>query len=313
MKVLVHFLFLFFILPFFSYSQTVEEVTLNTPIGDIEGILLLPDIINKKIPVALIIAGSGPTDRDGNGPMLKNNSLKMLAEGLAENGIATLRYDKRGVAKSIGAGMNEAELRFEIYIEDAMSWAKFLDTDKRFSDIIIIGHSEGSLIGIMASKGSNVNRFVSLAGVGRGAADIIREQLSIQPPVVLETAEPILVKLENGETTDDVPPGLFTLFRPSVQPYLISWFKYNPVNEFAKLDKPCLVIQGTTDIQVKTIDAEFLAKANSKAKLVIIEGMNHILKPSLPNRIENIKTYSNPDLSLHEELIPSIVSFVRKK
>ncbi|MEN8250056.1 MAG: alpha/beta fold hydrolase [Bacteroidota bacterium] len=305
--------FLLFVLslPTISFSQTEEIVSIEVDSCKLEGTLLLP-ISKKKMPVALIIAGSGPTDRDGNNPMMKNNSLKMLAEGLADNGIASLRYDKRGVGKSAYAGSKEIDLRFEHYVEDAKSWVDFLIDDKRFRDIIITGHSEGSLLGMIAAQNKHVDKFVSLAGVGRPAADILREQLGAQPPIVLETADPILAKLENGETSDDVPPGLFTLFRPSVQPYLISWFKYNPAKEIAHLDKPVLLIQGTTDIQVKTRDAELLSNSNTKAEIEIIEGMNHVLKPSVIDRMENIKTYNNPDLSLHEALVPTIVSFIER-
>src|SRR6218665_2726569 len=128
------------------------------------GTLTTPDL-TKKYPVALIIAGSGPTDRNGNNAIMKNNSLKMLAEALAKNGIASLRYDKRGIGESKPAGGDsESSLVFENYIQDAKSWINFLRQDKRFSKVIVIGHSEGSLIGMIA--GAKADKFVSIAGVG---------------------------------------------------------------------------------------------------------------------------------------------------
>lgn len=291
------------------YAQKEENITLTTKTGNIEGTLLFPEKENN-VPVALIIAGSGPTDRDGNNPYMKNNSLKMIATGLSENGIATLRYDKRGIAKSKDAGLQESDLRFENYIDDAKHWVELLKKDKRFNQVVVIGHSEGSLIGMIALQQTNVDKFISIAGVGRPAADILRTQLAGQPPVVLDAALPIIDQLEKGDTIAEVPQMLNALFRPSVQPYIISWFKYDPQIEIAKLKIPILIIQGTTDIQVNVDEAELLKKANSKAELKIIEGMNHILKEVEIDRQKNIQTYSQPDLPLKEELINIIFKFI---
>jgi len=301
-------LVLFFLIPN-SFAQTEEIVSLETDFGKLEGTLMTPEG-NKKFPLALIIAGSGPTDRDGNNTVMKNNSLKMLAKGLANNGIGSLRYDKRGVGNSKEAGIEESDLRFENYIEDAKGWVALLNKDKRFKKFIIIGHSQGSLIGMIASQSKNVDKYVSIAGVGRPAADILREQLAAQPPIVLEYAEPILKKLKKGETTEEVPPALYSLFRPSVQSYMISWFKYNPQVEIAKLDKPILIIQGTTDIQITVFDANKLSEANNKAEKLIIEGMNHVLKESVIDRPQNIATYSDPELPLINGLIEKIAIFI---
>ncbi len=175
-------------------GQSEKVVILKTGTGKLEGTLLIPEA-KVTIPVALIIAGSGPTDRDGNNPMMKNNSLKMLATELLKNGIASLRYDKRGISKSKNAGLKESDLRFENYIEDTEGWIEFLKQDKRFCEIIVIGHSEGSLIGIIASQQKNVAKFISIAGAGQSADKTIREQLEAQPLIVLEQASPILDKL----------------------------------------------------------------------------------------------------------------------
>lgn len=304
-----------FLLIFVFYSpangQTEDTMLLDTGSGIIEGSLFLPDA-NPTSSVALIIPGSGPTDRDGNNTFMKNNSLKMLAQGIAKEGIASLRYDKRGVGKSLSAGVKEIDLRFENYIEDAKSWIGLLDNDQRFHNIIVIGHSEGSLIGMIASKKESVDKFISIAGVAQPAGIIIRKQLEAQPPYVLEQSLPILEKLESGEEVDSIPPMLFSLFRPSVQPYLISYFKYNPAEEIKKLKKPVLIVQGTTDIQVEVEEAEKLSASNPDARKVIIEGMNHVLKVADMNRLENIKTYSDPDLPLESSLVETIAGFIKE-
>ena len=292
------------------FAQATDgAVTLETQTGNIEGTLLLPPTGNN-VPVVLIIAGSGPTDRNGNNPMMTNNSLKMIAEGLSEKGIATLRYDKRGIAESQGAGVNESDLRFEIYVEDAIEWVEWLQKDGRFSEIYILGHSEGSLIGMIAAQEKEVKKFISVAGIGSPAGEILREQLNAQSSMALELALPYLEKLEKGETIEEVPKMLYSLFRPSVQPYMISWLKYDPSKEIAKLKKPVLIVQGTTDIQVPVSEAEKLAAANKQAEVRIIEGMNHVLKESEPDRQKNLQTYTNPTLPLKKGLIDAIVEFI---
>jgi pimeloyl-ACP methyl ester carboxylesterase len=283
---------------------------LATNTGDISGILLLPESTAKP-PVVLMIAGSGPTDRNGNNPMMTNNSLKMLAEGLVENTIASVRFDKRGVGQSAGAAISESELRFEDYIDDVLAWIDLLVKDSRFGDLIVLGHSEGSLIGMVAAQSKHVDKYISVAGAGIPVGGLLRKQLKNQPPFVLEQSMPIIEKLEQGETVENVPQMLFSLFRPSIQSYMISWMKYDPSAEIAKLKCPSLIIQGSTDIQVDISDAEKLSGSNKKAKKVIIDGMNHIFKPAPSDRLQNAATYNNPDLPLAEGFITKIVNFIK--
>jgi pimeloyl-ACP methyl ester carboxylesterase len=303
-------LLLLLFIPLVSFGQE-EEITLETKTGDIKGSLLIPSVL-EKTAVVLIIAGSGPTDRNGNNPMMTNNSLKMLAKELQKNGIASVRYDKRGIGESKNSGLQEIDLRFEDYVQDVEGWIKLLKEDERFSNIIVLGHSEGSLIGMIASHKQEAKKFISVAGVGIPAGDILRKQLKGQPQFILDESLKIIEKLENGETVEKVSQMLYSLFRPSVQPYMISWFKYNPQIEIAKLNKPILIIQGTTDIQVSVSDADKLASANKKSQKQIIEGMNHILKEAELDRQKNIQTYSMPDLPLKKELIKFIVKFIEE-
>ncbi|SBV90836.1 alpha/beta hydrolase [uncultured Dysgonomonas sp.] len=297
---------------------TEEPIVLKTSTGDIYGTLKVP-VNNKPIPVALIIAGSGPTDRNGNQRQMKNNSLKMLSDGLFYNNIATLCFDKRGIAESKAAGKDEADLRFDDYINDVRSWIDLLAKDKRFSEIAIVGHSEGSLIGMIAAQDNKkVSRYIYIAGVGEPAANILKEQLSkqmaTQPQVAKDMIFSYIDKLEKGETITDVPASLNMLFRPSVQPYMISWFKYNPQEEISKLTIPVLILQGTTDIQVTVKQAELLADANSKAQKIIIDKMDHVMKNSettdQPTQIKD--SYTNLDKPVMPEVIKNISSFIKE-
>ncbi len=295
---------------FNSFATSIEKVvSIETGTGKLEGTLLTGNLNDSKT-IALIIAGSGPTNRDGNNPTMINNSLKMLANELAKIGISSLRYDKRGIGKSKSSGLKESDLRFENYINDASSWIEYLNNLNRFNKIVVIGHSEGSLIGMVASQQKNVDKFISIAGAGHPIDQTIREQLKTQPPIVIEQSTPILDKLLQGEIVENIPAFLNSLFRPSVQPYMISWFKYDPQKEISKLNKPVLIVQGSTDIQVSLMDADKLAAANKKAEKVVIQKMNHIFKEASLDRQSNFQTYNQPELPIKPELIKVIGEFI---
>lgn len=285
------------------------SVTLHTQTGDIEGTLTIP-LAADRMPVALIIAGSGPTDRDGNGPLIKTDTYKQLAHALALHKIAALRYDKRGVGKSMAAMKSEKELRFDDYVQDAREWIAWLRQDKRFTGITLIGHSEGSLVGMLAAQ-EGIDHFISLAGAGFAADSILKQQLGAQP-LLRERSFSIIDSLKAGLTVTQVPPVLFTVFRPSVQPYMISWFKYDPAIIIARLNIPVLILQGTNDLQINVADAERLHAANAKSELVILDGVNHVLK-KVADMAENQRSYRDPALQLDERLVNAIVEFMKRK
>ena len=295
----------------YSDSVTVSPYNLTTSTGTIMGTLSFPATASKT-PVVLIIAGSGPTDRNGNNPMMKNESLRMLAQALATKGIASVRFDKRGIAASAAAGKSEAEMRFDDYIQDAKAWIELLKQDARFSKVIVAGHSEGSLIGMVAALGK-ADGFISIAGGGKSADRILKDQLATQPAMIKDPSYRIIDSLVEGKTVKEVNPMLFSLFRPSVQPYMISWFKYSPVAEIAKLSIPVLIVQGTHDLQITTTDAEALAAARPTAKLVVIQKMNHVLKIIEGGQAENGASYNNPSLPISEELVSVVADFVLGK
>ena len=283
------------------------EIILRTKSGQLFGTLTTPKKYSK-IPVALIIAGSGPTDRDCNQAMMQCNAYKKLAYGLAGNNIASLRYDKRGVAKSIEAAKSESDLRFEDYINDAKEWIQLLKKDNRFSKIIVIGHSEGSLIGMIAA--ANADKFVSIAGPGQSIDKALKEQLSTQSKEIRDLTYPVIDSLKNGKIVNNVDPSLYSLFRLSVQPYTISAFKYDPQIEIQKLVIPILIVQGTNDIQVSIENAKRLSKATPKSKLVFIDKMNHIFRAVEGDRQANLETYNNFNLPLAEGLVKEISNFI---
>lgn len=291
-----------------------QAVSLATSNGTLFGSLLLP-AGKEKMPVALIIAGSGPVDRNGNvgAANATTNCLKYLAESLAKAGFASVRYDKRGIAASAAAATNEADLRFEAYVNDAAGWVQQLERDPRFSSVAVIGHSEGSLIGMLAARQASAAAFVSIAGLAQGAAETVRAQLKnrLTGPLA-ERSQEILRGLEQGRTTQDVPKELAALYRESVQPYLISWFRYVPSAELAKLTVPVLLLHGSTDIQINVAEAEALKRAKPDAELVIVKGMNHVLKAVPADMNQQMASYNNGSLPLAPELNAPLMAFLKK-
>lgn len=317
MKLLSLLLALAISFPAFSQSSKKDpvdqEVSITSPNATLKGSLMTPKKLKKPIPVVLIISGSGPTDRDGNNPMMQNNSLKMLAQQLAKANIASLRYDKRGVGASADSTMKEENLRFEHYAQDAAAWLKMLRADKRFSKVYVLGHSEGSLLGMLAAQEVKVDGYISLAGPGRRADVVLKEQLAGQPDMVKTPCYAILDSLAAGKTVPDVSQMLYSLFRPGVQPYMISWFKHDPALEIKKINAPALILQGDRDLQVSVVDANFLSAAEPKAQLVVLKGVNHVLKNVSETQADNIASYSNPTLPLSEVLVKAVVGFVNRK
>jgi len=283
----------------FAQAQTLLNQTLNldTGHGVLQGSLLLPKS-DRPLPVALLIAGSGPTDRDGNNPGGRNDSLKRLAQGLAKRGVASLRYDKRGVGASLAAAPDERDLSVEAYVSDALAWSERLKGDPRFGELILVGHSEGALIASLAAPRSGAAALISIAGSGRPIDAVLREQLQGRlPPALLATSHYLIDELKAGRTHADIPEPLQVLFRPSVQPYLISLFAYDPAEAFAAVNVPALIVQGRHDIQVGIDDAEALHRAKPDAELALVDGMNHVLR-IVPADAQQLASYDDPDLPL---------------
>jgi pimeloyl-ACP methyl ester carboxylesterase len=296
----------------FAQATVLQRpITLDTGTGELFGSLLLPKS-DTPVPVVLIISGSGPTDRDGNNPDGgRNDSLKRLAWVLAKHNIASVRYDKRGVAASLAATPDERNLSVEAYVADTEAWGRKLKNDPRFNQLILLGHSEGALIASLAAPSVDAAAVISMSGSARPIDQVLREQLSnrLPPPLMLRSNE-LLDSLKAGKTDDNVPPQLQVIFRPSVQPYLISLFRQDPAAAFAKLKMPALIIQGSNDIQVGINDAKLLKAAKPDAELALIEGMNHVMR-IVPNDVKRqLASYKDPQLPLAAELGTRIIGFI---
>ena len=308
---------LLLLVSFLSDAQLIQKDSMDCSIsiqdGTLSGTLFTPRGISKP-PVVLIIAGSGPTDRNGNSTMIKgkNNSLLQLADSLANYGIASLRYDKKGVGKSQVRGLKEENMRFEDGANDALACVNWL-REKGFKKIYIAGHSEGSLVGLVAAQQTKLKGFISLAGAGRPIDQVLREQFMAGggPDSIKLLANRYLDTLLAGQHIAKPNPLLFSIFRPSVQPYMISWLRYDPGKLLQTLRCPVLLVQGNKDIQVQVADALLLEKAKPSARLAVLENMNHIFKiVTSTNPADNIKTYSDPALAIASSLVQEIIKFI---
>jgi len=288
-------------------SWSDEDVTRD----GLHGSLIVPDRGARSATV-LILAGSGPVDRDGNLPGLRNDSLKLLARGLAERGVASLRIDKRGIGQSRTAAMREEDLRIQTYVDDAIGWLAFLGARQDTGPLFILGHSEGALIATLAAQRMDVAGVILVAGAGEPAAELIARQLSdAGVPEHLQTeSKRISQSLARGVAVADVPPELAALYRASAQPYLMSWLPLDPAAELARVKAPALIVQGTHDLQIRVEDTQRLAAGRPNSKFVLIEAMNHVLREAPKERAANLAIYGAFDKPLAPELVPAIASFI---
>ena len=286
---------------------TTENIAVNSLLN---GTLYAPIRQNNTTNLVILIAGSGPTNRDGNQFGMTNNSLKLLAESLVKNGIAVYSYDKRIFAQMASGKLDEASLTFDNFIDDAKAVVLYFKNQKKYHSITVAGHSEGALIGMVAAN-ENADAYISIAGAGRPIDEVLLEQIGKQAPFLKEEVEKNLATLKSGNTFELKNQMLASLFRASVQPYMISWIKYHPQNEIKKLQIPSLLINGDKDIQVSVQDAQLLQQAKPDAQLQIIPNMNHIFKVIQGDDAENKASYTNPELPICTELTSIITTFIR--
>ena len=297
-------------------APVASELAIGPEGHQLHGTLLTAAAPARGAEPVLILAGSGPTDRDGNSPIgIAASSYRLLAEGLAARGITSLRVDKRGIAASGAAMPSEAELRVQTYADDAHAWAAELRTRTHARCVWLLGHSEGTLHALLAAQDRrDLCGIILISTVGRRLGDILREQMRASPPFApfLDEALRDLAALEAGHTVpgEGMSPALLPLFRPSVQPFIMSMLAADPPALARAYAGPILVVQGTTDIQTSVADAQALGAARPGIVVRLIEGMNHVLKAAPADRAANVATYGNPNLPLHPELVGIVADFV---
>jgi pimeloyl-ACP methyl ester carboxylesterase len=283
-----------------------EEVRLR--VGNIDAVLLTPPNVERP-PVALLIAGSGSTDHDGNGPQVKPATLKKLAEQLATRNIATLRYDKRGAGGWKPEFGKPEDFRFKDYVEDAAALVNYLRDSGKFGRIAVVGHSEGGLVAILAARKVAVDRLLLLATAARKQGDLLKAQLERKqiPPDMLAPILSAIDRIMAGQIVDPPPPGLS--IAPSMQPGLASAFTEDPIEPLKLIDRPILIIAGGRDRQVARLDFVALSAAAPVAKKLWIPEMNHVLV-DVADQDDDLAAYNQPERQLDAALIDAVSDFI---
>ncbi len=285
-----------------------------TPHGDLAGTITLPANVSNA-PAVLVVAGSGPTDRDGNDSHygLQTDLYKLLAEGLADSGIASLRYDKRGVGASASPEALQVPLVLDTYVQDVVFALRATEGISGVNSVFLLGHSQGGLLSILAAHQYPPRGLVLLESQGRSMAEIISEQLHAAPIAddLKVRADQIMDELLHGRSVADVPPSLQVLFAPKLQAYMKSILAVDPGREIESLELPTLIIQGKNDLQTSMQDARHLQAGDPEATVLELPGANHVLRDVSKDRSANLATYSKPELPLDPKLVPALVSFIR--
>lgn len=285
------------------------------PSGPLKGTMLSADVQNG--PVALIIPGSGPVDRDGDSPIgVRAATYRLLAEGLAANGVSSVRIDKRGMFASLAAVADGNAVTIADYAKDVHAWIDVIRQKTGAKCVWVIGHSEGGLVALVAVRdGADICGLVLVSTAGRRMGDVLREQISSNPAnaLLVDQAVQAISALEAGKhvETQEMRPALQSLFRPQVQDFLIDVFSYDPEKLLSAYTKPVLIMQGKRDMQVSETDALLLKEADPHAELAILTDVNHVLKTvTSSERAANLATYVDPSLPLAPGVAEAIAQFI---
>jgi alpha-beta hydrolase superfamily lysophospholipase len=286
-------------------NASAEETSIR--VGAIDAVLTIPSDVEKP-PVALLIAGSGTTDHDGNGPQIKPATLKKLAEQLAARKIATLRYDKRGAGGWKPEFGRPEDFRFKDYVDDAAALVNYLRGSGKFSRVVLAGHSEGGLVAILTARRVPVDRLVLLATAARRQGDLLKAQL--EKTLAPEMFGPIAKAIDDimsGKIVDPLPAGLS--IPPSMQPGIASAFAEDPIVALKLIEAPTLIIAGGRDRQLARLDFIALTAAAPAAKTLWLPDMNHVLV-DVADDGDDLIAYNQPARPLDPDLIEAVAAFI---
>lgn len=288
------------------------EIRVQSKYGVIYGTLLKP-VDNPTKTLVILVAGSGPTDRDGNSTALKgkNDSHKALAYGLKEQGFATFRFDQR----SSGETWKKTKLKnidsFSVFVDDLINVIQTLKKEQSFDRIVLVGHSQGAMVATLAAQVEPVDGLVILAGASQPIDEVLLWQIKQQNMPGYDEMEKIVGQLKQGKTVDKISADAELIFRRSVQEFLISWMRYDPYVEIKKLKIPLLFLYGSQDMQVPPAGIPYWKELTTGENTVVFQGMNHVLK-EVNNEKDNVSSYSDPSFSLHPEIVNTIVKYINE-
>lgn len=296
------------------------ESELAIPIagGSLPGTLLRPISIAGTPPLALLLAGAGTTDRDGNNYNVPGRSdcLAMLAKGLAAKGIASYRFDKRGSGEAYALEGNAAT-SLTTYARDAASALRVLSGMEDFSRIVVAGMNEGAWVGAasineISREGIFVDGIVAIDASGVPPIEELRASFSDLDEKTRREAEDIVEAILAKRSFTEPSAPLADFFAPSRRSWLESWLAFDPAAEFAKVRAPVLLIRGSEDLQVprEAFERLLAARPNSAARL--IPSMNYALK-QVSSEEENYEAFTDPKYPVSRALIDLVASFAKAK
>ncbi|MET4898084.1 alpha/beta fold hydrolase [Sphingomonadaceae bacterium jetA1] len=293
-----------------------RDIAAPGPQGALKGSWTGPE--GAKVPVLLIIPGSGPTDRDGNNPKgIKAAPYRLLAEALAARGIASVRIDKRGMFASAGAVPDANRVTIDDYATDTRAWIAAIRARTGARCVWVLGHSEGGLVALTtgAAKPEGLCGVITVAAPGRPLAEVMKAQFHANPAnaPLLPDADRAIDAMAAGRTIEaaTLTPPLPMIFPDIVQPFLINAFAKNPATLIAAITKPVLIVQGEADLQVTVEDARLLKAAQPAATLVLLPRVNHALKTvEGDSRGANLATYADPNLPIAPGVVAAVAAFV---
>ncbi len=296
--------------------ESANEIGLEFQSGGLTlaGTLTLPSDASESVPVVVIIAGSGPTDRNGNSAAgIRTNMYSQLAWRLSEAGIASLRYDKRGVGES-SAEFDMGVTTFDDFAADVIAAVDVLDSDGRFSQVLLLGHSEGAGLAIRAANdGAPVSGVALVAGIGRPFMTVLRGQLADQlDDGTMQQFDDAMGRYLNGEDPGKLPAALRPFLLPVNRRFTQTVAEYDPAAECARVTQPMIIVQGAMDFQVTVEDAEILSRARPDADLVVLDQANHVFKRvEDQSRATQTRAYTDPSLEVVPEFVKAIAVWVR--
>lgn len=289
-----------------AYNTQAQDVTLSNSLGEFMGTWYMGD--HPSRPAVLIIPGSGPVDRNGNAMGMNGNSLSILADSLQSKGITVLTTDKLTAASS---KMNSSDsILYDDFVTLTKDWLQVM-RDSGYSEITVLGHSQGALTALLVGNEESVSKVISLCGAGSRIIDVLKYQMSEQlPPNLVDGTIAGLDSLRSGFSPRS--PNIYTasLFHEKNRPFLVNWDSHNPCDEIAKLGESVLIIQGENDFQVIESEYNRLIECNPKAAHTVIPGMGHMLKEAPKERLQALPYYNMPSLGLHPDLADTIVNFI---
>jgi hypothetical protein len=279
-----------------------EEININNMAIQLPGTLTFS---GDKQPLIIWVHGSGGVDRNGNQPQY----IKQFRDEINKNNIAFFSYDKRTANPKNAQFLQEDGVLIADFVSDVKEVVNHFKDDERFTEIILAGHSQGSLIAMMALD--NVDKYISIAGAGETIDKTLVRQITAQNAEFGKLTATYLNELKETGKIKEVDPNLMSLFAPQNQPFLVSWLALNPLEEIKKVTIPALIINGDKDLQVQVSDAEALKNAKPDSEFIIIKNMNHVLK-NIEKEEDNLASYYSAGFKISEEFIKTIVEFIHK-